>query len=254
MPGFVDLQVNGFAGVDFLGADADGFAARRRSAAGDRRDGLPAHADHLRRDRPASLRSRGPRDADRGPRILGVHLEGPFLSPRGSGRIVSQRAAIPTRRSSSGCWPPAGAPRDARAGAARRADLVDLLPRARRRRLPRPLDASAAEAHAAFDRGRPRGDARVQRDAPARTPRPRHRGRGPRPPRRPSPGDRRRRPPRPRHRAARSGASARAGSRSSPTRSPGRGSATEPTRSARSRSSSPTTWCGARTGCSRAAR
>ena len=26
-PGFVDLQVNGFAGVDFLGADADGFAA-----------------------------------------------------------------------------------------------------------------------------------------------------------------------------------------------------------------------------------
>ena len=26
-PGFVDLQVNGFAGVDFLGTDADGFAA-----------------------------------------------------------------------------------------------------------------------------------------------------------------------------------------------------------------------------------
>ena len=26
VPGFVDLQVNGFAGVDFLGADADGFA------------------------------------------------------------------------------------------------------------------------------------------------------------------------------------------------------------------------------------
>ncbi len=26
-PGFVDLQVNGFAGIDFLGADADGFAA-----------------------------------------------------------------------------------------------------------------------------------------------------------------------------------------------------------------------------------
>jgi len=26
VPGFVDLQVNGFAGVDFLGADADAFA------------------------------------------------------------------------------------------------------------------------------------------------------------------------------------------------------------------------------------
>ena len=27
VPGFVDLQVNGFAGVDFLGTDADGFTA-----------------------------------------------------------------------------------------------------------------------------------------------------------------------------------------------------------------------------------
>src|SRR4051812_8021048 len=26
VPGFVDLQVNGFGGVDLLGADADGFA------------------------------------------------------------------------------------------------------------------------------------------------------------------------------------------------------------------------------------
>src|SRR6185369_13263068 len=26
VPGFVDLQVNGFGGVDFMGADADGYA------------------------------------------------------------------------------------------------------------------------------------------------------------------------------------------------------------------------------------
>ena len=30
-PGFVDLQVNGFAGVDFLGADSDGYAVKEMS-------------------------------------------------------------------------------------------------------------------------------------------------------------------------------------------------------------------------------
>ncbi len=29
VPGFVDLQVNGFAGVDFIEADVDGYARRR---------------------------------------------------------------------------------------------------------------------------------------------------------------------------------------------------------------------------------
>ena len=35
VPGFVDLQVNGFGGVDFLDADADGYRARRRGPARD---------------------------------------------------------------------------------------------------------------------------------------------------------------------------------------------------------------------------
>jgi hypothetical protein len=32
-PGFVDLQVNGFAGVDFLATDADGYRRARRALA-----------------------------------------------------------------------------------------------------------------------------------------------------------------------------------------------------------------------------
>ena len=79
VPGFVDLQVNGFAGVDFLGADADGYArpqtrcSRRASPHSSRRSSPPSEADLV-----AALQA-VPRRA-RGPRILGAHLEGPFLS------------------------------------------------------------------------------------------------------------------------------------------------------------------------------
>ena len=78
-PGFVDLQVNGFAGVDFLGADADGFAA-----AGDAllETGVTAYLPTLitsgEDDLVRALRAIP--SAGRGPRILGAHLEGPFLS------------------------------------------------------------------------------------------------------------------------------------------------------------------------------
>jgi len=80
VPGFVDLQVNGFAGVDFLAADADGYAT-----AGDAllETGvtayLPTFITSVEADLVCALRAvPGTR---RGPRILGVHLEGPFLSP-----------------------------------------------------------------------------------------------------------------------------------------------------------------------------
>ena len=80
-PGFVDLQVNGFAGVDFLGADADGYAV-----AGDAlletgvTSFVPTFITSPEADLVDALRSVP--GALRGPRILGVHLEGPFLSPR----------------------------------------------------------------------------------------------------------------------------------------------------------------------------
>jgi len=80
VPGFVDLQVNGFGGVDFAAADAAGY-----TTAGDAllESGVTAYQPTLitapEEDLIAALRE-VPGDPA-GPRILGVHLEGPFLSP-----------------------------------------------------------------------------------------------------------------------------------------------------------------------------
>jgi N-acetylglucosamine-6-phosphate deacetylase len=79
-PGFVDLQVNGFAGVDFLEADADGY---KRASEALLETGVTAFLatfitapeEHLL----AALQN-VPRRFD-GARVLGVHLEGPFVAP-----------------------------------------------------------------------------------------------------------------------------------------------------------------------------
>src|SRR3970282_2713604 len=80
VPGFVDLQVNGFAGVDFLEADADGY---RRAGEALLETGvtsyLPTFITAPEEQLVAALHSVPSVLA--GPRILGVHLEGPFLSP-----------------------------------------------------------------------------------------------------------------------------------------------------------------------------
>ena len=79
-PGFVDLQVNGFAGVDFLGADADGYA---RAGEALLETGVTSFVPTLTTAPEAELSSalcEVPSSAS-GARILGVHLEGPFISP-----------------------------------------------------------------------------------------------------------------------------------------------------------------------------
>jgi N-acetylglucosamine-6-phosphate deacetylase len=80
VPGFVDLQVNGFAGVDLVDADADGY---RRAGEALLETGvtsyLPTFITAPEERLLAALRE-VPSGSD-GPRILGVHLEGPFLSP-----------------------------------------------------------------------------------------------------------------------------------------------------------------------------
>jgi N-acetylglucosamine-6-phosphate deacetylase len=84
VPGFVDLQVNGFAGVDFAAADA---AAYRRAGEALLATGVtafqPTLITALEADLVAAL-AEVPIEPI-GPRILGVHLEGPFLSPQRPG-------------------------------------------------------------------------------------------------------------------------------------------------------------------------
>lgn len=85
-PGFVDLHVNGFAGVDFLASDAAGYrdAARALAATGVvafQPTFITSPVDVTL----AALATAAGLPADDGPAVLGVHLEGPFLSPRWPG-------------------------------------------------------------------------------------------------------------------------------------------------------------------------
>src|SRR5258707_12048100 len=79
-PGFVDLQVNGFAGVDFLDTDADGYALAGASLL---ETGVTAYLPTFITSSEARLveaLGQVPTACEQGPRIAGVHLEGPFLS------------------------------------------------------------------------------------------------------------------------------------------------------------------------------
>ncbi len=90
VPGFVDLQVNGFAGVDFFSADAAGY---RRAGAALLRTGVtafqPTFITSPEEDLEAAL-AEVPRGEWGGPRVIGAHLEGPFLAPE---RLGSHPAA-----------------------------------------------------------------------------------------------------------------------------------------------------------------
>lgn len=83
-PGFVDLQVNGFAGVDFLAADAAGYA---RAGAALLETGVTAYLPTFITSPEEALISalrQLPRVAG-SPRVLGAHVEGPFISPERMG-------------------------------------------------------------------------------------------------------------------------------------------------------------------------
>jgi len=78
-PGFVDLQVNGFGGVDFLEADSEAYG---RAGEALLETGVTAYLPTLittpEEELLAALHAI-PLQSE-GPRILGVHLEGPFLA------------------------------------------------------------------------------------------------------------------------------------------------------------------------------
>jgi N-acetylglucosamine-6-phosphate deacetylase len=152
-PGFVDLQANGFAGVDFQAADSDGY---RRGGEALLATGVtafqPTFVTAPEVDLAAALAAM---PAGRcGPRILGAHLEGPFLSPRRLGAHDAEGCRAPDlallRRLLDG-------------GSVSQMTLAPELPGALElvgELVARGVtvscghtDATAAEAHMAFDRG-----------------------------------------------------------------------------------------------------
>jgi N-acetylglucosamine-6-phosphate deacetylase len=152
-PGFVDLQVNGFGGVDFLEADTDGY---RRAGEALLETGVTAYQPtFITAPEETLLAALGevPAQTD-GPRILGVHLEGPFLSPGRLGTHPPEARRDPD---------PALLERLLAAGRVRTMTLAPELPGAdaliallRERSVAVSLghsDATAEEANAAFDQG-----------------------------------------------------------------------------------------------------
>ena len=96
-PGFVDVQVNGFGGVDVLAADAGGIAEIGRALAA---RGVTAFMPTLisapEADMTRALGAIGRCGARAGgARMLGAHLEGPFLSPAWPGAHDPAHLAAP---------------------------------------------------------------------------------------------------------------------------------------------------------------
>ncbi len=155
VPGFIDLQVNGFAGVDFLNADPDGYAKAGAALA---TAGVTAFQPTLVSAPPEAVRAalaRGAAAAERSPvRLLGFHLEGPFLSParRGAHPLEHLREPDPALAEHLLAAGPV-ATMTLAPELAGGLELVEwLVGRGIEVRIGH-TDASALTAHAAFDRG-----------------------------------------------------------------------------------------------------
>jgi N-acetylglucosamine-6-phosphate deacetylase len=80
VPGFIDLQVNGFAGIDLATADLDGYRTGGEALLATGVTAFqPTFITAPEEELLASLAAVP--EGNAGPRILGVHLEGPFLAP-----------------------------------------------------------------------------------------------------------------------------------------------------------------------------
>src|SRR4051794_23681629 len=89
VPGFVDLHINGLVGVDFLSTDLEGYRAAGAALAGTGVTAyLPTFITSPLGDYAGALEvvAAAADELDgAGARVLGVHLEGPYLSPRWPG-------------------------------------------------------------------------------------------------------------------------------------------------------------------------
>jgi N-acetylglucosamine-6-phosphate deacetylase len=157
VPGFVDIHINGIAGVDFLTAGPNDYGRAAEALA---RTGVVAHqptfvsssvdvyTDALR------VAAEAARDRRARPLIVGVHLEGPFLAPQWAGAHDPAHLLAPDLEL---------AERLLNRGTVTMMTLAPELPGALElveRLVGRGVvvscghsDADAAQAHAAFDRG-----------------------------------------------------------------------------------------------------
>lgn len=84
IPGFVDIQTNGFAGIDFLAAATDDYRIAGQALL---HSGVTAYQPtFITAPEAATVEAlRALPSTGSGPRVLGAHLEGPFLSPEQPG-------------------------------------------------------------------------------------------------------------------------------------------------------------------------
>jgi N-acetylglucosamine-6-phosphate deacetylase len=153
VPGFVDLQVNGFAGVDFLSAStADYERAGAALVEGGVTAFQPTFITAPESAMLEALRAMPPNGTS--PRVVGAHVEGPFLSPERLGTHPREHRRDPDL---------ALLDRQLDAGRVTSYTLAPELPGADvliRRLREREIvvsaghtNATAAQAHAAFDLG-----------------------------------------------------------------------------------------------------
>jgi hypothetical protein len=174
VPGFVDLHVHGFAGVDFAAADAAGY---RRAGEALLATGVtafqPSFVTAPEDELTASLREVP--DGNVGARVIGCHLEGPFISPARLGMHPAAARRDPDR---------ALLERLLAAGPVTHVTLAPELDgafrarrRAQRERRRRRMRSHGPNGRAGARRLRPRREARdasLQRDAPLCSPGSRH--------------------------------------------------------------------------------
>jgi N-acetylglucosamine-6-phosphate deacetylase len=157
VPGFVDLHINGIAGIDFLTTDVAGY---RRAAVALARTGVVAFQPTFVSSRvdaytdPLAVAGEVAADHAGLPLVTGVHLEGPFLSPLWPGAHDPVHFRTPE---------PGLAARLVAAGPVRMMTLAPELPGGldlTERLVAAGLvvscghsDADARSAHAAYDRG-----------------------------------------------------------------------------------------------------
>lgn len=157
VPGLVDIQCNGYAGVDLTAADDPAEVHALRAALA--RDGVTAVSPTVITAAPdttaTALRTLdAARPSPQGARLLGAHVEGPFLSPERPGTHPPEFLRAPD---------PASFEAFRTAGAVAITTLAPELPgahavlaaalRAGITVMAGHSDASAADAHAGFDAG-----------------------------------------------------------------------------------------------------